>query len=1030
MKSNTFYEKMFLWGAGFILLLPVIILPPSFQPSEWSRAILFRIALTILIAIIVFGYFHKKDISLSLPKWNLKDYLPFLLLSSYLFFVILSTIFSKDPRFSFFNSPDRAGGSLSLLFYFVFSLFLAIFLNDNIFKKLWNIAFVAAFLASLLAIVQSLNLLKDIFVSYGGTGVPSFLGNSTFLAIYMLFMALWALVLLIKEPHRKKKILYGILFFLFLLTIFISGSRATYLALVLSLFFFLFFFPTKKIASAFSDQDQRIITEIPKETKRGIVAFSNNMLSKFTQLPLVRKIKTLKIIAGSLLLFAVILVLLFNLIPGLGESNRVFNILADRLSIATIAKDLFGTRLAVWQITWKAIQDKPWFGWGPENFYIGFEKYYEPTIPDFQKLWWDRPHNLFLDIFVNYGVFALISYLAFWGTVFWSLQRYKKRASDEKNVLAAHGLQTMFIGYLLIQFFNFDSFPTYLTLFFFIGYTFYLLSSEKEQHVVLSFNLPSPIKNIGLGVFSILLILFLFFWHLAPLYNNERIIHAKNISNNPKKCEQALETMDLVQRHAGIIRAHSALIYSDVIKRCATGNNEVEYARKGFEALQQASIYQPYYTRTWIFMGSFKNVLAAREENSATKNALLEEARGYFKKALELSPKRQEIYVEMEKSYLVAEDYQSMKNLAQYCIAIDQSQGVCYWYFGIAEIFMGDQAPGKLHIDEALAKGGFTPQYVQLGAAYINQNNYKDASEVYHYLTSSYPDNVNYHAVMAFLSRELGDYERALNEALKVFLLQPENPEAVPFIEALLAARPNDPSFHASMAYVYQRTGQTEKARRELVAARDIYLNLIANNPGVAALHIEIAVIYKELQDLETAYRETLLAFQLEPNYKEKIEKFIQTFPDEMQERYYLYNQLISGNHTLADNHLELAIKYKLDKKYQEAYDELILALKLQPSYEDKIAYFIGTFPQEYVEKFENYRDRQELLAKKVKFTELIATDPDNIDYHVDMALTYQGLGEYENARQEALTILRLASELDKPDYKKRANEIINSLPN
>src|SRR3989344_8459005 len=584
MKNNTmsFKEKtpnIVFWAICFILFLPIIIFPPSFGPSEWSRTLLFRTALTILTSFLLFKYFYKNDISISLPRWKVLDYLPLLLLLGFVLFVIISAIFSQDPRFSFFSSPARAGGSLNLLFYFVFSIILALFIKD-------------------------------------------------------------------KNWEKKQKLIYGGFFLLFVLTIFLTGSRATYLALLVSFFFFLFLYPIR-----------------------------------------IKQIKTLKIIAGSLLLIAIISIIVFNSLPQLSEKGDFFSRLANRLSIQRVATDLFGTRFAVWQITLKAIKDRPLLGWGPENFYIGFEKYYEPTAPNLQKLWWDRPHNIFLDIAANSGLIALFFYIAFWLILLWSLQRFKyakqREAEHENTQIKAHGLQTMFIGYLTALIFNFDSFSTYLISFFFIGYSFYLLSSgrgtveiKNSQKIVNYKN-----KKAFTGFFAVILLLFLFFWNIKPLYINESVVYAKNLSNI-KKCNKALMIIEEANKNPGILKAYNALIYTDIIKRCVSPEQEVEYVKRGLDSLKKASAVQPTWSRTWIFMGALNNVLAAKEENPEKKNKLLEESKNYLNKALELSPKRQEILVEMEKIYLIAEDYQAMKKTAYDCINIDSSQGICYWYLG------------------------------------------------------------------------------------------------------------------------------------------------------------------------------------------------------------------------------------------------------------------------------------------------------------------------------------------------------------
>jgi O-antigen ligase/tetratricopeptide (TPR) repeat protein len=859
MKNNTLgHEKktqnILFWGVCSILFLPIIILPPSFQPSEWTRTTLFRILITALVTFVLFKYFYKNDISISLPKWNISKYLPFLVLLGFMLLIIISTIFSVDPRFSFFGNPSRAGGSLNLLFYFGFTVFLTLFIKDTNWEKLLKINFVVAFLASLFALTQAFNLFKNTFISYEGGGAPSVFGNSTFFAIYMLFITIWSFVLLIQKKDKKQKMLYGGLFCFFVLTIFLTDSRATYLALIVSFFYFLFFYPFK-----------------------------------------IKKIKTLKIIAGSILIFAAITVLVFNSFPQLADQNIIFFKLENRLSIERVAEDLFGTRFAVWQMTIEAIKDKPLFGWGPENFYVGFEKYFEPTAPNMQKLWWDRPHNVFLEIAVNYGLIALFFYISFWIILLWNLQKFKlaKKNADANpdETLVAHGLQAMIIGYLITLFFNFDSFPTYLISFFFIGYAFSLLFSQTEKTEIKNNQKIINYKNkkIITVIFYVILLLFIYFWNIKPLYINESIVFAKNLSN-VGSCEKSLSIIENANENPGILKVYNALTYSDIIKKCSNKEQQIEQAKKGVEALKEAVVIQPNYTRAWLFMGALTNVLAANEQDSGNKDDLLKEARDYFNKALELSPKRQEILVELEKNYLIAQNYKEMEKTGHNCINIDSTQGICYWYLGISEIFMGNQENGKKHIEKSLELGGFPIPWLQLGAAYVDQKNYKDAADAYYMITVSYPENASYHAVYAFLLKENGEYNKAASEALKVFQLQPGNKDSQDFLEALLGTSPNDPIVHASLAYMYKELGENEKFLKELNTAKLIYLQLIAQNPNNATLHFQLAGVYAELNNYENSYQEALLAINLadHPNTKEQIENYIwNRLPREFGTKYF-----------------------------------------------------------------------------------------------------------------------------------------------
>jgi O-antigen ligase/tetratricopeptide (TPR) repeat protein len=849
--SQNKISSLFFYGICLILFLPIVVLPPAFQPSVWSRVILFRIILTVLISVFLFKFLYKKEFIFSVPKIKNRDYIPFFILLAFFATLILATIFSENIRFSIFSSPNRADGTLNLLFFFGFAIFLTIFAKERQWNKFFNVLFITGISASLLAIVQYFNILKNIFLSYESGGTPSFIGNSTFLAIYMLFLAFLSFTLLTKEKEKKKKIIYAILFFVFIFTILITGSRATYLGLLIGFFFFFFFYP--------------------------------------------KKFKTLKIIAASLILLAIISILILNFFPQIAEKNNLFKIAERRLSIKNIAEDLAGTRFSVWKITLQAIKDKPLLGWGPENFYIGFEKHYDPTLPNMNKLWWDRPHNIFLDIAVNSGLISLLFYIVFWITLLWQLQKFKRAEGDNKNTYLAHGIQAMFIGYLVALFFNFDGFPTFLTSFFFIGYSFYLISEKTEKTTIYPPQIKILQKKPIFIIFLLFVALFLWFWNIKPLYLNEKINFIANLTRS-NKCEEALKiTNNENWGKAGIIKSYAALKYSDTIKNCASvyPEKEVEYSKKAFDFLKAGSITQPEYTRTWILMGSLTNVLAAKEKNVDSKNKLLIEARNYLKKAQDLSPERHEIIIEMEKNYLVAEDYKTMKKTGEDCIRIDPDQGECYWYLGIANIFLGDQENGKKYILKSKEKGYYDPPYIQLGVAYISQKNYKDAADAYYSLTSDYKHrkNASYHAVLAFLLKQIGEYEKAGEEALQVFKLQPENKEAQKFLEQLLGLSPNDPTIHSSMAYVYAHIGEEEKAKEELLIVKNLYLQLIARYPQNTTYYFNLAIVYQELGDNEKAKDEVMKVLKIDPTSVEKVEQFLIDLRGDYYKNYLLEKQ-------------------------------------------------------------------------------------------------------------------------------------------
>ena len=849
-KENT--SNFLLWLLGLALVLPVIILPPNFQPSDWTRSMLFRIIITILISFLLYRFFYKQNIFISLPKWNTSNYLPFLFLVGFFIILIVATIFSQDITFSIFGSPTRSGGVLNLLFFFIFSIILALFINKNQWEKLFTILFITGSIASLLAIVQYFNLLKNVFISHEGGSTPSFLGNSTILAIYMLFLSFLSFVLFVQKQTKKEKIAYGILFLLFIFTIFITGSRAGYLGLLAGFLYFFLWYPYPK------------------------------------------KFKILKITASLILLSSIVAIVFFNFFPQIGEKNNTLKIITDRVSIQKIARDITGTRLSVWKITLQEIQDKPLLGWGPENFYIGFEKYYDPIPFDTPILLWDRPHNILLDIAVSSGILSLLLYIGFWGTLFWKLQTVKNAQKKDDyyadNTIKIHGVQAAFIGYSIVLFFNFDNFSTYIISFFFIGCAFYLIWLGKEAITIFPPKKTFLQKKPLILIYIAVAIVFLWFWNIKPLYLNEKIAHAKNLAM-VRYCKEAFSIANNENwAHAGILKSHAILLYSDIMRNCAfiEPEKEVEYSKKMMFLLSIAAKTRPTFSRTWLFMGSFTNVLAAREENIEKKNNLLLETNGYLQKALTLSPQRQEIFSEMGKSYLIAQDYVSMKKMGQDCIKIDPRFNECYWYLGVAQIFLNEQEEGKKNIALALQYGyNYNPGYKQLAVAYMSQKNWADAVLAYEKVlipdeTFAIPAAASHYATLAFLYEKAGDYTKAGQTALKVFRLQPENPETLQFIKLLLGKKPNDPILNSSLAFIYAQPGPEQ----ELSKAKAIYLVLSSRYPENTDYLWEIMNIEYQLKEYEGAYQTALRRIFINPKLREGMEEFIKKIPGGYWKRY------------------------------------------------------------------------------------------------------------------------------------------------
>ncbi|MDP2950777.1 MAG: O-antigen ligase family protein, partial [bacterium] len=72
------------------------------------------------------------------------------------------------------------------------------------------------------------------------------------------------------------------------------------------------------------------------------------------------------------------------------------------------------SRFVNWEMAVKGFFDKPLLGWGLENYDILFTKYFNPCLFTQEcggEIWFDRTHNIVLDVLSQTGALGLVSYL-------------------------------------------------------------------------------------------------------------------------------------------------------------------------------------------------------------------------------------------------------------------------------------------------------------------------------------------------------------------------------------------------------------------------------------------------------------------------------------------------------------------------------------------------------------------------------------------------------------------------------------------
>jgi tetratricopeptide (TPR) repeat protein len=751
MQGNIFEKdyKIYLIGFFIIAALPFVNFQPWLSPPAWGKAIIFRIIISFFIYLFLYRVITEKKYSIF--KELLKNKIVLLLLVLLLLYV-LSTIFSLDPHFSFWGSPLRAGGSLNYILLIIFSILAFLIVKDKDWQKLWDISFLMGILITLVAAAQKLNIFSGFIIPRTDRAIGT-IGGPAFLALYLCLLLFMALSFAIKTKSKKRWVYLGAAL-LYLLGVVLSGSRGAILAVGITSVFYALFYPSKKL-------------------------------------------KWLKI---SSLACAVLIVLFFWAISGHPalikelEQNKIAGNAFERIwssveplftiksfSLYDVSFAVFRERKASWIISSRALKEKPLLGFGPENFSIAFDKYFDISLPRIEEgnMWWDRAHNFIFDISVTAGIPTLIVFLLLLGFLLFKLQK-------DKDIIK-HGLQATFIAYIINNLFNFDVFSTFLLFFFAVAYTLHLTSKKPNlEPKPLKVN-ENPFRSAAFVIAFIVLLFFIWFGALKPLWINKEINVANAYLSQGKK-DLAIQKMENILTQKSNIRNYTLLQYVEIVNvsmnvpPLPTPEKRLQLTQKASEALKESSTLRPYYTRTWWSLNIYSNYFLGVLQNPPEE--IKKEAIEYCQKAKELSPEHWKILKDCTTTYLTLEDYDNAIKAADECIALKPSEGICRIRKAMACLALGQLDLAKENVEAAKQRN------------YPEQYEFAQRSQIIGFYNSLLKKDINQETKEYLYSQLIELYQGLISSSLEIY-------------------KKDNPQYHASLAYVYKQSGDMKKAKEE-----------------------------------------------------------------------------------------------------------------------------------------------------------------------------------------------------------------------
>ncbi|MDI6717429.1 MAG: O-antigen ligase family protein [Patescibacteria group bacterium] len=672
-----------------VVVIPLFYFPTIMFPFQLSKTVIFQILTEIIFALwLGLAILNKKF----RPKLTLLT----ISLCIFMFIAVVSAIFGSDWRISLWSNESRSLGLVGLFHFFSLFLVAASLKREIGWEYLWSLSFGSAVAVSLIGISQKFLVLSRgsnewFYIIY--SGIPERIGstfsNPAFMAGYLLFNFFIGLYILFlrktqintdeninKSQITKQNLLCGERRYidwllvmgaiLILIAIFLSQTIGVILGLSIGILILLFY-------SVFQ-----------------------------TQFIFLRKIS-----AGF---FGVCIILLG--IFWLTHSDYFWQKIPGFKRIASISfqQESIRSRLIAWESGWEAFKEKPILGWGPENFRIAFDKYYNPKILFINTTGthWDKPHNIVLEYLTATGIIGLLAYLSVFILAFYTL--IKKQIKNKIFFVA------IIIAYFVQNLFIFDTIGTYLMFFLTLAFiNSYSVNKSLSYSNDLITNCNNLITNNPITVqriiFGVLLII-----SLVPIYYNYQIFKGANYEywgvnyflNRMKESSLLSFNKALMTSTPYIddIRKNFADVIKQAYQQGIEYPNLADLQDKLAGHLRLVIQHHQNNFLNYIILAEFENVFHKYNSNYA------EEAEKLAQKALELSPKRQQTYYVLTKTKLLQADIQGAYNTFEAIIKLHPTAAEPHFYLGLMAYGLGDIKTGSREIGEA-ERLGRVPQKIE-----------------------------------------------------------------------------------------------------------------------------------------------------------------------------------------------------------------------------------------------------------------------------------------------------------------------------
>ncbi len=629
INTKNILNYIVLAGLFVTPFIAFIVPQGMFFPFISGKGFAFRILVEILFGVYVFLAFSYKEYR---PKfsWLTKSILAFTLI------IFVADLLGENVYKSLWSNYERMEGFVLLAHLTLYYLVVSSVLNT---KNLWNKFFNTSIAASVIMSIYGLFQLAGwATISQGGVRLDGTFGNSTYLAIYLvfhIFLCLYMFASGIKENWQKW--VYGLIIVLETILLYFTATRGAILGFMGGLLL------------------------------AGLLIIWKEKENKTLR----------KIFYGILATVAIVIVgfFIFKDSTFVKESPVL-----SRFSTLSVSEFKTQGRYFVWPMALEGIKERPLLGWGQENFNFVFNKNYNPGMFG-QEEWFDRTHNLVLDWLIAGGILGFSIYVSIYVALFYYIWRKKSTLSlSQKGVLTG-----MVSAYVLHNLFVFDNLISYIIFFSIMAY---IHSEETKDYdsdsKFYTRNLSGDVLNyVVLPLVVIFTLATVYFVNVPAILANKTLIKAMSQQSSlDKNLDYFKKVFDY--KTFGSSEAVEHLTQSTIkilsIESGVSDKTKQDFLEFTKSKLEEKLASSPHDARYLVFAGGFYNRLGQ-----------FDDAIKYLDRAMIESPNKQSIYFELGTSYLGKGDRQKMFELFQKAYELKTSSLESQIIYMVGAIYVGNK---------------------------------------------------------------------------------------------------------------------------------------------------------------------------------------------------------------------------------------------------------------------------------------------------------------------------------------------------